>query len=476
MSLHQNNFLLILIYGLTSLVFLIPPDISYAADSEGTILDNTVLEQKFPDFDDSAFDEALNGFDDESESEDVSHQDISEKPQIFSLEGDLAIESACSPWNDDERWDGLTRLRGEVFLELNGTFSKFWKARISSKTFYDIAYGINGRNDYTREILDEYEEDLELFECYLMGSLSRSLDIKFGRQIVVWGKSDYIRVTDVLNPLDQELPGLTDIEYLRLPVTMTRADYYFGNWNLTAIAIHEHRYNKNPEFGSDFYFFSGPEPHEDRPANNFRNTEFALAINGTFRGWDISFYYADIFDDTPYIDQASMQMKHADITMTGLSSNVAVGNWLYIAEAAYLSDMNFSLPFGKTFSRTDIMGGIEYSGINDMTFNFEAVNRHVHDYENVLKTAPLLVKRNLLLSVFRVSRNFLNETLTLTVIASTYGSKGQDGAIQRLTAEYDVTDAIKITGAAVLYKSGDLTQFENIGDNDRLYMEIKYSF
>jgi hypothetical protein len=456
------------------LTFFSTPLVSSAADTEGGNHNNSLTENELPDFDENEFDEILDGFDDESEDDPTT--DKPEESDRFSIEGDVSLHSACSPWNDDERWDGLTRLRTELFLELNGTFSDSWKLRISGKGFYDFAYRINGRDDYTREVLDEYEKDAELFEVYIMGSLLSSLDVKAGRQIVVWGKSDYIRVTDVLNPLDLQIPGLTDIEYLRLPVTMTRMDYYFGNWSLSSIAIHEHRYNKNPEFGSDFYFFPGPEPNEDIPANNLANTELAAAINGTFSGWDISFYFADIYDDTPYLDWDSGRLKHASITMTGISSNVAVGNWLYIGEAAYLSGMEFSLPSGKTFSRTDIMGGIEYSGINDMTLNIEAVNRHVHDYEEALELAPVLVKRNLFQTVFRVSRTFMNETLTLTILASTYGTKGRDGALQRLTAEYDFTDKIEITCAAILYKSGDLSQFQDIGDNDRLYLEIKYRF
>jgi hypothetical protein len=456
------------------LTFLFTPPVSSAADTEGANHDNSLPENELPDFDENGFDEILDGFDDESE--DIPTTDKPEDPDRFGIEGDFSLHSACSPWNDDERWDGLTRLRTELFLELNGTFSDSWKLRISGKGFYDFAYRINGRDDYTREVLDEYEKDVELFEAYIMGSLSSSLDIKAGRQIVVWGKSDYIRVTDVLNPLDLQIPGLTDIEYLRLPVTMTRMDFYFGNWNLSGIAVHEHRYNKSPVFGSDFYFLPGPEPPEDIPAVNLKNTELAAAINGTFSGWDISLYFADIYDDTPYIDWVSGRMKHAPITMTGISSNVAIGNWLYIGEAAYFSGLNFSLPSGKTFSRTDILGGIQYSGINDMTLNIEAVNRHVHDYDEALELAPILIKRNLFQSVLRISRTFMNETLTLTILASTYGTRGRDGAFQRLTAEYDITDAIEITFSAILYTSGNLTQFQDIGDNDRLYLEIKYSF
>jgi len=61
-------------------------------------------------------------------------------------------------------------------------------------------------------------------------------------------------------------------------------------------------------------------------------------------------------------------------------------------------------------------------------------------------------------------------------LASTYGGTGQDGAFQRFSAEYDVTDSIEIAGGIVLYQSGDLARFRSIGDNDRLFFNIKYSF
>ena len=123
---------------------------------------------------------------------------------------------------------------------------------------------------------------------YIQGSLTKSLDVKIGRQIVVWGKSDNIRVTDVLNPLDIREPGLTDIEDLRLPVTMSRLDYYIGDWSLTGIAIHEIRFNKRPEYGSDFYPGSQPPPHEDKPDHCGNNTEYAVAINTAFSNRQVS--------------------------------------------------------------------------------------------------------------------------------------------------------------------------------------------
>jgi len=62
--------------------------------------------------------------------------------------------------------------------------------------------------------------------------------------VVVWGRSDTIRVTDVLNPIDNRRPGMVDIEDLRLPVAMAKLDYFVGDWRVTPIAILEQRFQK----------------------------------------------------------------------------------------------------------------------------------------------------------------------------------------------------------------------------------------
>jgi len=73
-------------------------------------------------------------------------------------------------------------------------------------------------------------------------------------------------------------------------------------------------------------------------------------------------------------------------------------------------------------------------------------------------------------------KSYFNDTLTLTLLASTFGIKADDGSFQRLDAEYDVTDAISIRAGVVFYHSGDKGLYKNIGDNDRLFIELKYSF
>ena len=55
----------------------------------------------------------------------------------------------------------LTRLRSELKLELDADLSPDWQARVSGHGFYDFAYTINGRDNYTDEVLDNYETELE---------------------------------------------------------------------------------------------------------------------------------------------------------------------------------------------------------------------------------------------------------------------------------------------------------------------------
>ena len=89
-----------------------------------------------------------------------------------------------------------------MMLEIDTKLGKNWSARISGSAAYDAAYDINGRDMYTEDVQDTYISELELLETYVQGSLLRYLDVKAGRQVVVWGKLDNIRVTDILNPLD----------------------------------------------------------------------------------------------------------------------------------------------------------------------------------------------------------------------------------------------------------------------------------
>ena len=455
--------------------------------------------------------EVMDGFEDEAqpgvETEEMSEDDIlqgfeaedqiapsaiSEKsylPSFLSIDGYLKLSTVYAYHSHDAAgtdtsWHGLTRMRPEIKLIADAGLSDIWQARVSGHAFYDFAYAINGRNNYTDDVLDHYEKEIELDEAYLLGSLTKDLDLKAGRQIVVWGRSDNIRITDVLNPLDLRWPGLVDIEKLRLPVTMTKLDYYLKGWNLGGLVLHEVRYNKNPEFGSDFFPGTQSLPGDESPREGFDvdNTQFAASLNGIFRGWDASFYFADIYAQNGFIAPTSLspvpqfKIKHPRITMLGGAFNIAWGNWLFKTEAAYFDGFEFTNTPDKAYSRLDALAGLDYSGLSDATITLEFANRHYFDFDKRLEDSPDFQKEDLFEWAVRITKPYWNDTLNLTFLATIFGPTGDDGGFQRFTAEYDWTDSIELIGGFVFYQSGDLRRTKGIGDNDRVYFEVQYNF
>ena len=404
-------------------------------------------------------------------------------PQWLDLQGSLSLQSTINfahsaPKPGEPDYRGLSMFKGLGELIAEASFSG-WKARTGATIFYDAAYRLNGQRDlYTKKYLEEYEKELELNEVYLQGALFDNLDLKLGRQIVVWGKSDNIRVTDVINPLDRRWPGMIDIRYLRLPVTMTRLDYFWDNWSVSTLLIHEPRFDKFPEFNGEFFPFPQPAPPLSAPDWSWKNQQFGLALNGIFSGWDLSVYAASVFPENPFLSRnvsGRPVRTYERATMLGTAANIAFGNWLFKGEAAYWDGLNYStIPEEK--SRLDMLAGVEYMGFSDTTISFELVNRHIFDYDPRLEKLPDSQRKDWSQYALRFVRHFMNDTLHATILISSFGLLGADGGFERLQLEYDLTDAITLSGGVVLYESGDFPGFREIGDNDRMLFELEYRF
>ncbi|MDY6823121.1 MAG: DUF1302 family protein, partial [Thermodesulfobacteriota bacterium] len=248
-------------------------DKALAGFDDGGAPSDDDLDDTLSGFDDSGGEsggmaDALSGFEDDTSSSDFA---IADTPaSAWDTGGSIKLSTvfnvnhdAPGPGETDQR--GLSRMRSEIDLEVERDIYRSWHFRLSGRAIHDFAYTIQGRDQYTGEVLDLYENEAEIREAYVQGSLLPSLDLKTGRQIVVWGRSENFRVTDVLNPMDSRTPGLVDIEDQRLPVCMTKLDYYAGDFTFTGLAIHEVRFNKMPVVGNDFYPLDEPQPDEVVP-------------------------------------------------------------------------------------------------------------------------------------------------------------------------------------------------------------------
>ncbi len=463
-----------------------------------------VADEQFKDLED-----IMTGFEDEDGTPvpDDSRPVAEDETRFWDLGGSVSLASSinyldhCSATGTD--YTGLQKLRARLNLQLDLDLPRNWKGRIAGYSFYDFAYLIHGRDEYTDDVLDEYEWEADFQEVYLQGNLTEDLDLKLGRQIVNWGRSDTLRVIDVLNPLDNREPGLADIEDLRLPLVMARMDYYLGNWTLTAIAVPEIRFDKLPPAGSDFVPAGallpgvGKLPPEEVPDDLSGDTEWAAAAMGIFHGWDVSFHFARYWEDWPHValvpltpeNPFGIVQKHSRVTLVGSGANYTLGSWLLKGEVAYLDGLDyavgdtvlvtefgaFPVPTGTVeTSRVDAMGGVEYYGFTDTTIALEVVNRHINDYERRMRLFD--ARQDEIEAALRISMDFFNARLHTTALGVIFGEKAQDGSIVRLSAEYELRDALLVGGGLLLYQNGDPLEFSEIDENDRIFLETKYSF
>lgn len=394
-------------------------------------------------------------------------------------------------------WGNLTRLDLDGQLQLDIDLDHGWTARAELLGWYDFAYRIRGRGQYGGEVLDVYEWQVDSGEVYVSGPLTDVVDLTVGRKIVNWGRSDTFRIVDVVNPLDNKEPGLVDIEDLRRPRTMIKLDAASGPWNGTLLIVPEHRYDRQPPPGSDFFPDLGPlranpffglPPIEDR--DDFSELpDFAARAGGSFSGWDFTVYgaYVDETNRVTDVSAAGLRTEANRYGLLGVAGNYTVSSWLFKIESAFLTGLHtlrqlpnpgfppVRLESGDT-DRFDTMVGVEYFGPDSLQIALEIVNRHLLRPAEDLLAIGAEPEQSRFESALRISRPFFRERLDVTLLAFGIGERLQGGGILRLSGDFELTDAWGLTGGGILYIGGPEEALGAFESNDRLFAEIKYSF
>ena len=417
--------------------------------------------------------DAMEGFDDTltSTSTDTSEETSTD----FGLTGKLTEQVTYALYNDEPH-DNISSVKSSLLLDYDHKFENGWRVKVNAKAYYDAIYDIRGTEKFSKQELDALKSEVELFDAYVEGSITESLDMKLGRQVVVWGRSDTLRVTDVLNPLDNRRPGMVDIEDLRLPVAMAKFDYFIGDWRVTPIAILEQRFSKNPPFGSVF----NPLPVVSPANESYDDVTYALSVGAEFSGWDVNFYAALVRNDAgqlilPTASQPSPIIAHDKIEMYGTALNVLTGSWLFKTELAYFDKLKYSTTGDKEFSRTDLLLGVEYNGIADTLISYDIVTRNMGEYDDRLISEAIPLKKHDYQHAFRVTSDFMNATLTGNYLISLYGEKLNEGGFQRLWVKYELMDGVNMNVGVVDYIGGSVV-FDAVKDNDMVFADISYSF
>ena len=485
---------------------------------------------------DDSLGDVLGEFDSLDSYEDVEVGGEQVDPYAWDFGGSVSASAAYNLKDHDSstgtNYDGLSKARLRLSLNLSKRFNDNWRMLLSGYAWHDLVYDYQD-NDYSSDVLDVYETDAQIQDSYVQGQLSERWDVWLGRQVVVWGFADNLRVLDVLNPLDNIEPAIADIEDLRRPVGMLRLNHFRGPWTLSLIAIPEQRFSRNAPIGSDFYPIADAngdalEFREEQP-DDFEDINYAASLVGRFTGWDLSLNVARLWNDEPYLDPTAFDitdpantpdsfnqaavLRHSRVTFGGFGLQFTRGSWLFKQEAAIVDGLTLTrtepvtvtVPFpapvvgdlpiiGGMFpdftggavipnslsehQQTSLLLGAEYYGLASTSIGVEIAARRLHGFDEALAATGYLEERTE--SSLRVTRDFLREKLRSTFVVIFFDSDlglGEDGgAIYRLNLDYELAEALELSGGAVVYEGGEQQPYDLWKDNDRLFTEIKWSF
>ncbi len=383
---------------------------------------------------------------------------------------------------------GINALKSSLFFRMDADLWDGFTTRVEGRGFYDAVYVLKGENRYTRQMIQENQSGMEVVNCYVDGRISEQMDIRIGRQVVVWGKSDTFRITDVLNPVDLSVPGRTSLDELRLPVFMAKLDYYTGPFTLSALMVPEKRWNIYPVFGSRFYPYAFPADQQNETIADFDNMDFGFSLAANFFQWDLSLYTAKYSDKTPHVKMPYFlplpYLEHADLVMAGMAADVVWKDFIFKTEAAYTQGVRFSDHIDKSlnrislsdspYSKTDLLLGLEYSGFKNTWIFVDVTSSRINGYNRLLELEG--VSENTFQASIKWMRSFANARTTVTAHTAWEQEKAQGGAIHRIKVTKEVSDRLSVSLGAVLYHSGKSSLTRDIGNNDMLFMDLIYYF
>jgi len=317
---------------------------------------------------------------------------------------------------------GIARLRGDTENDLGPDASR-------PENYSDI----NG------PLFNNAHGELSLRELYLDARLGSGF-WRIGKQQVVWGQADGIKVMDVVNPQSYREFIMDDLDDSRIPLWMVNAEYPLGpNGNLQVLWIPDTTYHELAEQGTPYAFTSSrlvpvaPPglPTEildaNKPDNAFSDSDAGLRYSAFVGGWDVSLNYLYQYQDFP-VPYQELRLDNGTIsgvvaprykrnhllggTFSNVFANVTLRGELVYNSDTYLVSSDLSergIANSKEFS--SVLGLDWQLGSYDTLLSAQWFQRHLLDYNSSIK--PDQTEHNLSL-LYR--RTFANQTWTLDAL------------------------------------------------------------
>jgi len=330
---------------------------------------------------------------------------------------------------------------------------------------------------------------IELREAYL-DYAAASWDIRAGRQILIWGVADGIRITDIIAPMDFTEFLARDYDDIRMPVDALRLRAFRNNLKLELIFI--------PVFQSFIYPTEDKNPWSILPRSpngpevvlnealapeaRIRNSEFGGRFSLYLSGIDLSLSSLYTWNKMPVFrtslsagqDTLFMHPEHHRLWMNGFDLSKTLGSLVTRVEGAFLmgeyypSEMN---GFSNHLIKKEVIRyliGLDWYPGGEWTLTGQCSHACILNGSEGLDG-----RQHSLLATLGISKKLFQSTLSLSTFG--YVDIINEGYFNRTSLDYSLSDQIHLFAGVDLF-GGDAGMFGIYQNNSEVWIKFKYSF
>lgn len=341
---------------------------------------------------------------------------------LFELEGAAGL-STSAPGKVE--WS----LKPTLEVELSRRLALTLVARLRGDPVDRITPGTpaqTSRADGSERLLLGDGAEAELRELYAEVSAGDAFLI-LGKQQIVWGQADGLKVLDVVNPQDFREFILDDFEDSRIPLWAVNAELPLGSTLLQLVWIPDTTYHDLPAPGAAFAV-TAPSlrpavgagvpvtvREAQRPGRIFGDSDLGVRLSTFWKGWDLTANYLYHYQDTPVpllelsgegagrrgVVTPSYERTH----LLGGTFSTAVGNLTVRGEVGYSTDRFVAVEAPPDAYRMVETGelayvvGLDWFGLSDSLISLQLFQSYLtEDLDRPLgpevdTNATLLVER-----------------------------------------------------------------------------------
>ena len=335
--------------------------------------------------------------------------------------------------------------------------------------------------------------NLELREFYFYTRIKNKLRLTVGKQQIVWGETDGLKLLDIVNPQNFREFILDDFEDSRIPLWSLKAEFDVGNIGVQLVWIPDNTYHITQDFDAPFFtkslFKSPPEGVStvfnklQKPKRFIADSDIGIKLSTFTKGWDLSLNYFYYYEDLPvfYSQLQSAETNNPFVTISpkykrqqllGGTFNKVFGSSTFRGEVAYIFNQNFSssdLTATRGIDTSNVFKsaiGIDYiKGENIISAQLfsDIITDNISPYNrNKFETNTSL----------KISRDMMNDNLNVEVLWVHNANHG-DGYIKPQVSYWMNTNTQLFLGSSIFY-GNETKLFGQFKDRSRISLGMRW--